>query len=126
MHRAIAAWLTEHPWRAAVASAVCGALSPQMIMPFPVLAAAIPVLVALRADSRTALGVAATSAAAAAWVVFSAGQPPSWVLAVIALLFFSPVSLALLLKRTGSMNLCFQVAVLGAAAALITIYCAGA
>jgi hypothetical protein len=122
MHRAIAAWLTEHPWRAAVASAVCGALSPQMIMPVPVLAAAIPVLVALRADGRTALGVAATSAAAAAWVVFSAGQPPSWVLAVIALLFFSPVSLALLLKRTGSMNLCFQVAVLGAAAALITIY----
>jgi hypothetical protein len=124
MHRAIAAWLTEHPWRAAVASAVCGALSPQMIMPFPLLAVAIPVLVALRLDGRTALAVAATSAAAAGWVVFSVSQPPPWVLAIIALLVFSPVVLALLLKRTGSMNLCFQVAVLGAAVAVAIVYLA--
>jgi hypothetical protein len=123
MHRAIAAWLTEHPWRAAVASAVCGALSPQMMLPFMVLAGAIPVLVALRSpDGRTALGVAATGAAAAAWVVASVSRPEAWVFAGIALLFFSPVLLALLLKRTGSLNLCFQIAVLGAAAALIVVH----
>lgn len=124
MHRAIAAWLTEHPWRAAVASAVCGALSPQMMLPFMIFAGAIPVLTALRYDGKTALGVAATGAAAAAWVVLSVSQPAWWILAGIALLFLSPALLAVLLKRTGSMNLCFQVAVLGAAAALIAVHVA--
>jgi hypothetical protein len=124
MHRAIAAWLTEHPWRAALASAVCGALSPQMMLPFMLLAGAIPVLVALRSDSKAALGVAATGAAAAGWVVASVSQPPAWVFASIALLFFSPVLLAILLRRTGSLNLSFQIAVLGAAAALIVVHLA--
>jgi hypothetical protein len=124
MHRAIAAWLTEHPWRAAVASAVCGALSPQMMLPFMVLSGAIPVLIALRYDVRTALAVAATGAAAAGWVVFSVSHPEWWILAGIALLFFSPALLAALLKQTGSMNLCFQVAVLGAAAVLIVVHLA--
>ncbi|HWK73171.1 MAG TPA: hypothetical protein VNQ81_02800, partial [Povalibacter sp.] len=61
MHRAIAAWLTERPWRAAFAAAFCGALSLQMMMPFMVLAGAVPVLVALRSDSKLALAVAATA-----------------------------------------------------------------
>lgn len=122
MYRAIAAWLIEHPWRAAIASAVCGALSPQFTLPFMILAGAIPVLVALRYDAKIALGVAATGAAAAAWVMFSVSPPAGWVLACIALLFLSPTLLALLLKRTGSMNLCFQVAVLGAAAVLIAVH----
>jgi hypothetical protein len=38
------------------------------------------------------------------------------------LLFFGPVLLALLLKRTGSLNFCLQIAVLGAAAVLVLIY----
>jgi hypothetical protein len=37
------------------------------------------------------------------------------------IVFFSPVALALLLRQTGSLNLCFQVAVLGVAALLIAI-----
>lgn len=122
MHRAIASWLTTHPWRAAFVSAVCGALSPQMMLPFMVLAGAIPVLAALRFDSRAALGIAATGAAAAAWVVFSASQLMWWLVAGILVLFFSPVLLAMLLKRTGSMNLCFQVAVLGTACLLLMIH----
>src|SRR5437868_5286333 len=101
MHRAIAAWLTEHPWRAAVASAVCGALSPQMMLPFMIFAGAIPVLVALRYEARTAFAIAATGAAAAIWVVLSVSQPPLWILVGISLLFVSPLSLALLLKSTG-------------------------
>jgi hypothetical protein len=124
MHRAIAAWLTEHPWRAAVASAVCGALSPQMMLPFMILAGAIPVLVALRFDARTATGIALTGAAAAGWVVLSVAQPAFWLFGGLALLFFSPLGLAVLLKRTGSLNLCFQVAVLGAAVALIGVHLA--
>lgn len=122
MHRAIAAWLTEHSWRAALASAICGALTPQMMLPFMVLAGAIPVLVTLRFNASVALGMAATGAVAAMLVVFSVTKPALWTVAGIALLFFSPVLLALLLKRTGSMNLCFQVAVLGAALLLVTVH----
>jgi hypothetical protein len=124
MHRAIAAWLTERSWHAALAMAFCGALSLQMMLPFLVLAGAIPVLSALRFHSTVALGIAATGAAAAAWVLYSSGTPMPWFFAGIVLMFFSPVLLALLLKRTGSMNLCLQVAVLGAGAVLIAIHLA--
>lgn len=122
MHRAIAAWLTEHPWRAAVAMAICGAFSPQLILPFMVFAGAIPVLAALRWDGRIALALAATGAAAASWVVFSVTQPTPWIALGIAAMFFGPALLALLMKRTGSLNLAFQVAVLAAAAAVIAIH----
>jgi hypothetical protein len=122
MHRALAAWLIERPWRAAVASAVCGALSPQMLAPFAVLAGAIPALVALRFGAKAAFSVAAVGAAAAALVVLSAIQPSVWVLIAIALLFLSPVLLAILLRNIGSLNLCFQTAVLGAAGVLIAVH----
>jgi hypothetical protein len=124
MHRAIAAWLTERPWRAAVASAFCGALSPQMLLPFAILAGAIPALIALRFDPKTGLGVAAAGAVAAASVVLSVTAPTVWVFAAIGLLFVGPLALALLLRNTGSIVLCFQVAVLGAAAVLIGVHLA--
>jgi hypothetical protein len=124
MHRAIAAWLTERPWRAAVAIAFCGALS-QLMLPFTVLACAIPVLSALRFDARIGLGVAAIGAAAASWIVYSlAPTVLPGTFAGIALMFFGPVALALLLKRTGSLNLCFQVAVLATGAVLAIVHAA--
>jgi hypothetical protein len=75
MHRAIAAWLTERPWRAAIASAFCGALSPQMLLPFAIFAGAIPTLIALRLEPKTALGVAGAGAVAATSVVLSVTAP---------------------------------------------------
>jgi hypothetical protein len=120
MHRAIAAWLTERPWHAAVAIAFCGALS-QLMLPFTVLACAIPVLSVLRFNARTAAIVAAIGALSAAWIVHSAAASViAGTFAGIALMFFGPYALALLLKRTGSLNLCFQVAVL-AIGVLLTI-----
>ena len=62
MHRSIAAWLTEHPLRAAIASAICGILS-QLLPPFIVFAAAIPVLVTLQYGGRLGLGVAVVGTA---------------------------------------------------------------
>lgn len=124
MHRAIATWLTQRPWHAAIAAAFCGALSLQMLMPFMVLAGAIPVLVALRVDSKLALAVAATAAAAAVWIVLSVAQSALWVVVGLVALIFSPALLGLLLKRTGSLNLCFQVAVAGVAAALVIVHAA--
>lgn len=124
MHHAIAAWLTQRPWHAAVAAAFCGALSLQMPMPFMVLAGAIPALVMLRADWRQALPVAATSAAAAIWVVVTLGEMVAWLIVGLLLLIVSPALLAALLKRTGSLNLCFQIAASVVALAVIGVYLA--
>ena len=120
MHHTIAAWLTERPWRAAVAAALCGALSLQM--PFILLAGAIPVLVALRFDARLALAVAATALAAAAWVGLSVAPDALWIVIGLLAVIFVPVLLGLLLKHTGSLNLCFQVAVAGVSAAVVAVY----
>src|SRR5688572_30479071 len=109
MHRAIAVWLTGHPWRAAFASAMSGALSPQMPLPFLVLAGAITVLVALRFDFRYAIGMALAAGAAASWVVLSVTQPSGWLVFAVALLYFGPVLLGWLLRLSGSLNLVYQV-----------------
>jgi hypothetical protein len=124
MHRAIAAWLTERPWRAAVAIAFCGALS-QLMLPFTVLACAIPVLSVLCFDARIAMVVAAVGAGAASWIVYAlAPTVMPGTFAGIALIFFGPLALALLLKRTGSLNLCFQVAVLVVGVLLAVVHAA--
>ena len=124
MHRAIAAWLTEHPWRVVIASALCGALS-QLMLPFTVLASAIPVLAVLHFDARLGLIAAAVGAASASWIVFSlvpAVMPATFV--GIVLLYFGPLALAVLLKRTGSLNLCFQISVLSIGVLLAGVYTA--
>ncbi|MDY6945840.1 MAG: hypothetical protein SXG53_08990 [Pseudomonadota bacterium] len=122
MHRAIAVWLTGHPWRAAFASAVSGALSPQMPLPFLVLAGAISVLVALRFDFRYAIGMAIAAGTAASWVVLSVAQPSGWLVFAIGLLFFGPVLLGWLLRLSGSLNLVYQVTLLGLAMLLVVLF----
>ena len=122
MHRAIAAWLTERPSRAVIAVAFCGVLS-QLLPPFTVLWCAVPVLAALRFDARMGLLVAAIGSATAAWTIYSlapAVMPGTFL--GIALTFFGPLALGLLLKRTGSLNLTFQVAVLAVAALLAVVH----
>ena len=124
MHRAIAAWLTEHRWRVVIASALCGVLS-QLMLPFTVLACAIPVLTVLHFDARLGLIAAAVGTASAFWIVSStvpAIMPAAFV--AIALLYFGPLVLAMLLKRTGSLNLCFQVSVLSIGVLLTGVYMA--
>jgi hypothetical protein len=92
------------------------------MLPFAVLAGAIPALIALRFDAKAAFAAAGVAAFAAASVVLSATAPSVWVLIAIAVLFLSPVLLSLLLRNTGSLNMCFQTAVLGAAAMLIAVH----
>ena len=124
MHRAIAAWLTEHRWRVVIASVLCGVLS-QLMLPFTVFACAIPVLAVLHFDARLGLIAAAVGTASASWIVFSsvpAIMPAA--LVAITLLYFGPLVLAMLLKRTGSLNLCFQVSVLSIGVLLTGVYTA--
>lgn len=123
MHRAIAVWLTGHPWRAALAATVSGALSLQMPLPFLVVAGAIAVLVALRFETRHAVTMAVAAGAAASWVVLSVAVVPlGWLLLGVGALFFGPVLLGSLLRKTGSLNLTFQVMLLGVAVLLIGVF----
>jgi len=122
MHRAIAAWLTERPWRAALSAAFCGAFAPQMPMPFMILAGAIPVLIALYFDTKQGLIMAGTAAAASTWLLLSVAPEMPWLTAGVVGVIVAPVLLALLLKRTSSLNLCFQLTVAGVTAVVIAVY----
>lgn len=129
MHRALAAWLIARPWRAALASAITGGLSVFFPFPFGIVAGALPVLVLLRSELASAIGIAAMSAVVATLVVVADTGPNTWVFGVVLLsfllgVFFGSVALAALLKRTGSMNLCVQIGVLVAVAAVLAIHAA--
>ncbi len=124
MHRTFAAWLIERPWRAAVASALCGALAPEMPLPFAVAAGAIAVLVMQRYGFAAALAAAASASLAAGLVVLSITAPNVWLVLAIGVVFISPVLLAYVLQSTGSLNLTFQVAVLSAGALLLGVHVA--
>ena len=122
MHRAIAAWLTERPWRAAGVIAFFAVLA-QLVPPLTVFASAVPVLSALRFDARNGLIVAAIGAAAASWLNYSlVPEVMAGTFVGIALTFFGPLGFSLLLKRTGSLNLSFQVAVLSIAVGLAIVH----
>ena len=121
MNRSVASWLIERPWHAAFASVLCGVLAPWLLLPFVPFAGAIPAYVALLGDFRRALGLAALAALPAV-LILSYGQSTSWLLIAVALLFFGPALLAQLLRKTGSLNLCFQLAVLAIAAGLLIVH----
>lgn len=124
MHRAIAAWLTERPWRAAGVIAFCGVLT-QLVPPLTVFVCAIPVLSVLRFDARNGLIVAAIGTGAATYITYSlASSVMAGTFIGIALTFFGPLALGVLLKRTGSLNLCFQVAVLAIGVLLAIVHAA--
>jgi hypothetical protein len=94
--------------------AFCGALS-QLLLPLSIVACAIPVLCALRFNATMGLIAAAIGTASASWLIFTLAPTvlPGTFTGIL-VTFFGPLALALLLKRTGSLNLCFQVAVLAA------------
>ncbi len=95
-----------------------------MPLPFLGIACAIAVLVALRFDLRYAVGMAFIAGAAASWVMLSAAVVPmaaGWCWR-IGVLFFGPVLLGWLLRNTGSLNLMFQVTLLGMAVLVMLLF----
>lgn len=122
MQRAFAAWISEQPWRAAIIAACFGVLSPQGVTPFAIVAAAAPTLIALRGDERQALGIALTGTAAAATSLILGGYV--WYLAACfaVAVFIVPLLLGVVLRRTGSLPLVFQLTVLGVFVVLGGIY----
>jgi hypothetical protein len=105
-----------------MATAALGALSPPMLSPFAVFAGGIPVLIGLQRGPRWTLIAAAAGALTAMLVMNQVGQSFAINFANAAVLFVAPALLAVLLGATGSLNLTFQVAVLGTAVGLIGVY----
>lgn len=103
-------------------AACFGLFSPQGLTPFAIAAGAVPVFIALRTDGRQAVGVAAAGVAAVLTSLILSGQN-IWLAICFAVgIFAVPLSLGLVLKRSGSLPLVFQLSVLAAFAVLAGIY----
>lgn len=122
MHAKFAAWLIAEPWRAGLFSAIFGLLSPQGISPIAVLAGAIPVLLVLHRDSIAGVQAAVAGSVAVVTMLLSTGQSILIALACMVGIFWLPLGLATVLRRTASLNLSFQLAVLLAGLALVFAY----
>ena len=113
-----AAWLVQHPWRAAIVAACLGVLSLQGAVLFVVLASAVPALVMLERGQRAGINAMLAGSAAVIGTLGWFGQP-FWMGLVYALAVFGlPALLTGLLRRYGSLNLVFQVTLVLALTAL--------
>lgn len=122
MHLPLAVWLSKHPWQAAILAACLGVLSLQGAVLFVVPASAIPVLLTLehgpRIGGNVMLAVSAVMIGCLMWY-----QQPVWFAITYALVLFAlPMMLADLLRRTGSMNLVFQLTLVAALVTLALVY----
>jgi hypothetical protein len=122
MHRSFAAWVSDRFWRTGLFSAIFGALSPQGLSPIAVAAGALPVLTTMRQDARAGLKVALTGSVVIVATLIGMGQSPGFAALGAASVMLAPWALAVVLKRTGSLNLCFQIAVLVSALVLCGLY----
>lgn len=126
MHRRFAAWLVGQPWRAYFVGACLAALSPGGFSPFAVAAAAAAVLLVLYGEAgkpaTRGVTVGVVSFAVGAGTLLSADQSLVVAAGLAALAFLLPAVLAVLLKKHGSLTLCFQLAVLGLCTLLLGVY----
>ena len=124
MNRSLASWLVAHHVGAVLVTALLGLLPLFGLGIAFFLPGAVPALVV--ATSGPGAGAAVAIGAgllleAAVWMI---GRQPVAGLVYAAWLLAPPVLLALLLRRTGSLALCLQVAVLVAAVGLIVLHLA--
>jgi hypothetical protein len=108
MHRALAAWFVEHPWRTAVVTACLSVLLLLGAIPLVILVGAIPALVMLEHGPRAGFNVMLAGSAAVIGTAIGFQQSPWYGLAYAAILFVVPVLFSELLRRYGSLNLVFQ------------------
>jgi hypothetical protein len=122
MHRSFAGWLSGETWRAALFTAIFGVMSPQGLSPVAMAAGAIPVLITLRKDVRSGMWVTIVGSTAVTALLLSVEQSLSFALLCVSSVLLAPYALAVVLKRTGSLTLCFQLAVLVAGLVLCVLH----
>jgi hypothetical protein len=122
MYRALAAWLTERPWRAAIIAACFGLFSLQSAMLFGALASAVPVLVLLERGGLAGANVLLAGSVSVIGTLLYFGQSIWVALSYAVFLFGLPTLMGELLRRSGSLTLVFQLTVLISVAVLCGIY----
>lgn len=122
MYGALAAWLTERPWRAALVAACFGLFSLQSAMLFGAIASAIPVLVLLERGGIAGVNVMLAGSASVIATLLYFGYSWTMALSYAAVLFGLPTLLGELLRRSNSLTLVFQLTVLGAVGLLCAIH----
>lgn len=124
MNRSIANWLATNPGGAVFATGLLGLLPFFGVGFFFFLPGAVPALLALARGPRQGAMVAAAAAVLLALAIWLIGRSvpvgviyASWVLG-------PPLALAWVLRRTGSLSICLQSAVLGGIVMLIVLHAA--
>lgn len=122
MHRKFAAWLSDKPWRAALFAAMFGVLSLFGLVPFLIAAGAVPVLMVLRVHVAAGVQTAFAGSAAVIALLLASGQSLVSAAGFASGLFWVPLALGVLLRRSESLNLSFQLVILGAGILLALLY----
>jgi len=122
MQRNLAAWLAANPGGAVVATGLLGLL-PLFGVGFAFfLPGAVPALVTLVRGERLGLTVALGASALLTAAMVFAGRPVPVGLVYAAWVLGPPLALAWLLRRTGSLSMCLQVATLAAVVLLVVLH----
>jgi hypothetical protein len=122
MNRSIANWLATNPGGAVFATGLLGLL-PVLGIGFAFfLPGAVPALIALARGPRAAALVAASASVLLALAIWSIWRSVPFGFAYAAWVLGPPLVLANVLRRSGSLSLCLQLAVLGGFAMLVILH----
>jgi hypothetical protein len=122
MNRSFASWIADHPGRAVVVTGLLGLL-PLFGLGFAFfLPGAVPALVTLVRGPRTGVMVAAGATLLLAFAMWAIGRPIPVGLIYSAWVLGPPLALGLLLRRTDSLSLALQVAVLAGVGMVVLLH----
>jgi hypothetical protein len=122
MNRSFASWIADSPGPAVLVTGLLGLL-PLFGLGFAFfLPGAVPALVALMRGPRAGLLVAAGASLLLALAMWMAGRPIPVGLVYSLWVLGPPLALGLLLRRTESLSLCLQVAVLAGVAMIVVLH----
>ena len=122
MNRSFASWIADSPGPAVLVTGLLGLL-PLFGLGFAFfLPGAVPALVALMRGPRAGLLVAAGASLLLALAMWMAGRPIPVGLIYSLWVLGPPLALGLLLRRTESLSLCLQVAVLAGVAMIVVLH----
>lgn len=122
MNRTFASWIAANPGAAAFLTGLLGLL-PLFGLGFAFfLPGAVPALVALVRSPRDGVLVAAGASLLLALAMWAIGRPAPVGLIYALWVLGPPLALAVLMKRSASLGLCLQVAVLGGAVMVVLLH----
>jgi hypothetical protein len=121
-HRSFAAWVSDNVWRTGL---VCGAFCLVSLLgmwPLAIAAGALTVLLLMRRSYIDGLRAALVGSAVIAAMLLAAQQPISVAVMSLVTILLPALGLGALLRKTQSLNLCFQIGVLLSGLIVCAVY----